>query len=80
MLFGSRAYGTPTDESDWDILILMPQPVNKTIRKKIHDAIFPISVQIGAFINTLIVQEDDWVNNPSYYSLRQTVTKGMLQL
>ncbi len=24
MLFGSRAYGTPTEESDWDILVFDP--------------------------------------------------------
>jgi predicted nucleotidyltransferase len=79
MLFGSRAYGVPNEESDWDILILTKQPVNTAIKKKIHSILFPISVQIEAFINTLTVQEDDWLNNPSYYSLHQTVKQGMIQ-
>ena len=80
LLFGSRASGTPTEESDWDILILTEQPVNTTIKKDIHTVLFPISVQIGAFINALTVEENEWLNNPSYYSLQQTITKGMLQL
>jgi len=79
LLFGSRAYGTPTKESDWDILILTDQPVNSSIKNEIHRSIFPISVKIGAFINTLTVQKDEWENNPSYYSLHQTIKDRMLQ-
>lgn len=79
MLFGSRAYGIPTEESDWDILILTKQPVNKFVKKEIHTALFPISVRIEAFINALTVQEDDWLNNPSYYSLQQTINQRSIQ-
>jgi uncharacterized protein len=79
LLFGSRAYGTPTEESDWDILVLTSQPVNSAIKKDIHASLFPLSVEIGSFINTLAVQENEWMNNPSYYSLHQTVKRGMVQ-
>ena len=77
-LFGSRAYGHPTEESDWDILILTSQKVDGTLKNEIHTALFPLSVQIGAFINTLTVEENDWVNNPGYYSLQHTI-KRMVQ-
>ena len=80
MLFGSMAYGTPTEESDWDILILTPQPVNATLKKNIHDALFPISVKIATFINTLTIQEDEWHKNPSYYSLYQSISNRMVEL
>jgi len=80
MLFGSMAYGTPTTESDWDILILTKQPVNATLKKQIHDALFPISVKIAAFINTLTVQENDWHKNPSYYSLYHSISERMIEL
>lgn len=80
MLFGSRAYGIPTEESDWDILILTPQIVTTAVRNRLHDHIFPLSVQIGAFINTMVIQEEEWINNPSYYSLHQTIDKKMVQL
>jgi len=79
LLFGSRAYGKPTKDSDWDILILTSQPVNSAVKKEIHRSIFPLSVKIGAFINTLTVQKDDWENNPSYYSLHQTIKNRMVQ-
>ncbi len=80
MLFGSMAYGTPTEESDWDILILTPQPVTSTLKKNIHNSLFPISVKIAAFINALTIQENEWHKNPSYYSLYQSISKRMIEL
>jgi len=80
MLFGSRAYGMPTDESDWDILILTPQPVSAILKRNIHDTLFPLSLSIAAFINTVTIQENDWYNNPSYYSLFQSVADRMVAL
>lgn len=77
-LFGSRAYGNPTEESDWDILVLTRQPVTPQLKKNVHSAIFPISVQISAFINILILQESEWKNNPAYYSLHQSVDGRMI--
>ncbi|GGA94912.1 nucleotidyltransferase domain-containing protein [Puia dinghuensis] len=79
MLFGSRAYGNPTSESDWDILILTPGPVNSELKKNIHVSLFPLSVEIGGFINALTIQESEWQNNPSYYSLQQTLKSGTVQ-
>lgn len=80
MLFGSRAYGIPTTESDWDILILTSAPVNAILKKNIQFSVFPLSVQIGAFISILTVQQDDWVNNASYYSLRQNIGDRLILL
>ena len=73
LLFGSRATNSYTEESDWDILVLTKQPVTAALKKLIHSHIFPISVDIGAFINILSVEEKQWLSNPAYYSLRQTI-------
>ena len=73
LLFGSRATNTFTAESDWDILILTQHAVDKKIKDAIYEKVFPISVQIGAFINLLVIQKNEWNTNPSYYSLRKTV-------
>jgi predicted nucleotidyltransferase len=77
-LFGSRAYGNPTPESDWDILVLTDQPVEPSVKKDIHSALFPLSVELSAFINTLVLEKNDWNNNPAYYSLHQTVDGRMI--
>ena len=73
LLFGSRANNFETDESDWDILILTKDKPDIKLKKTVHDKLFPISLKIASFINTLILSEEDWNNNASYYSLRQSV-------
>ena len=74
LLFGSRANGYATDESDWDILILTPDKPDVKLKNLVHDKLFPVSIEIASFINTLIINEEDWNNDPSYYSLHQSVT------
>lgn len=74
LLFGSRANGNANDESDWDILILIAEKPDDKIKKLIHNKLFPISVKIASFINTIILSEKDWNSNPSYYSLHKSVT------
>ncbi len=78
-LFGSRAINNETNESDWDVLITSKKPVNKETKRFIQKALFPLSVTLAAFINTVIVNEDDWNNNPSYYSLRQSILSQSLR-
>ncbi len=78
LLFGSRARGTATEESDWDVLILTPQPVHTSLKKSIYASLFPLSVEIGAFINALVVQQEEWLNNAAWYSLRQAVKEELM--
>src|SRR5947209_5267085 len=73
LLFGSRANGYANEESDWDILILTSNKPDYKIKKLVHNKLFPLSVKIASFINTIIVSEKDWNNNPSYYSLHKSV-------
>ena len=75
-LFGSRANGNYTEESDWDILILTQTKYSKEMRWKVQDLLFPISVKIAAFIDINIVQEQEWNTEPGYYSLRMDISKN----
>ncbi|MDQ2753465.1 MAG: nucleotidyltransferase domain-containing protein [Bacteroidota bacterium] len=72
-LFGSRANGNSNEESDWDVLILLTDKPDRKIKLSIHLALFPLSVQIHTFINTVIVSQPDWNNNPCYYSMHQSI-------
>jgi DNA polymerase sigma len=78
-LFGSRADGTFTDESDWDILVLTKLKHPKTVKWQIYDQLFPLSIQYSAFINFMLVQEDEWKNNPGYYSLRKNIADSIIK-
>ena len=80
-LFGSRASNTATEESDWDILVIVKSPaISKQSKRAVHDKIFPLSVSIGAFINLLLVTKTDWENSPSFYSLKKSVVANNLVL
>jgi uncharacterized protein len=81
VLFGSRANDTATSESDWDILILTKGAlISKEMKQAVHDKIFPLSVSIGAFINLLLVHNNDWESNPSYYTLKKSIAANNLVL
>ncbi len=72
-LFGSRATGKVHEERDWDILILTSGEVYKSLKHKIHDKLFPLSVEIRSFIDFIVINKKDWEENPSYYSLSLSI-------
>lgn len=74
LLFGSRASNTQHEESDWDILILEKNTVDRKVKRRIQDVLFPISLQIGSFINIVVTNEKEWMENPAYYSLRLSIS------
>jgi predicted nucleotidyltransferase len=74
-LFGSRANGVAHEESDWDILILTQKKYSKETKWKIQDALFPLSLKLCAYIDIKLIQEEEWNNNPGYYSLKLDLSK-----
>ncbi|MEO8416992.1 MAG: nucleotidyltransferase domain-containing protein [Ginsengibacter sp.] len=72
-LFGSRATGNIHEESDWDILVLTERISDRALRKRIHYKLFPLGLKINGFIGTTIVNEEEWLENPSYYALRLSI-------
>ncbi len=72
-LFGSRATDTANEESDWDILIITKNTPDKKIKRVVQEALFPLSLNLASFINIIIASESDWNNDPSYYSLQQSI-------
>jgi len=73
VLFGNKADGTSSEESDWDILVLSDKPVTEKIRLALYDKLFALSVAIGDFIDAIIVSQKDWKKNPSYSSHKKAM-------
>lgn len=73
LLFGSRAYGIPTVESDWDILILTKNKYPRATKGLIRDKLFPLSVEQAAFINLVLAQQQEWETSPNFYALRMDI-------
>lgn len=63
-LFGSKVKGIFDAESDLDLLIVLPCPVTKEIRRQIVHKVFDINLNYGTNISALIVSEEDWQNSP----------------
>ena len=59
-VFGSKVKGTSDEESDLDILILLPNDVTKEIRRQIIHRAFDINLTFGTNISTLIMSEKEW--------------------
>ena len=79
MLFGSRANGQPTIESDWDILILTKSKPLRDTKSMIQDKVFPISLKYSTFISLMVIQEDEWNNNAGYYSMRKSIGNNWIE-
>lgn len=78
ILFGSQANGTATEESDWDVLVLTQQKPDRALKEALRKKVFPLSVEAATFISLLVVQQQDWDENPSYYALQLSIVAGKL--
>lgn len=79
-LFGSRVTGNVHEESDWDILVLTEKIADRALRKKMHYKLFPFNLTINGIIDTTIVNEIDWEQNPSYYILNRSIKNEKVAL
>jgi predicted nucleotidyltransferase len=60
ILFGSKVQGTADDESDVDLLIVLPCPVTPEIRRQIVYTVFDINLLYESNISALIVSAEEW--------------------
>lgn|SRR5450830_427605 len=61
ILFGSHARGEASDESDWDILILIDRPKkSRTMEDKYRNELFLLELEIGEPISTFVYSKSDW--------------------
>ena len=80
-LFGSRARGDFSPDSDWDILILVDQmKVSNDIEDKFRDELYDIELETGQIISTFIYPKSYWENTLVYSSLYKNVLNEGIQL
>ena len=60
MLFGSRARNEAKADSDWDILILTPYPVDLKTEQKFRHKLFELELEYGLAISTFVYSKLDW--------------------
>ena len=64
LLYGSLARGTAGPESDWDILILTPQPISATEEETVRKAVYAIELAQDVVLSLLIYPRDEWDDPP----------------
>ncbi|RMG21922.1 MAG: nucleotidyltransferase domain-containing protein, partial [Bacteroidetes bacterium] len=61
ILFGSRARGNFSKDSDWDFLILLKKKkVSKAEKEKIREKLYELELETNEVISTIIHTEDEW--------------------
>jgi uncharacterized protein len=62
ILYGSRARGTSTTGSDWDLLVLVPHD-SRAVREMVRRRLYEIEWASGQVISVVIREKDAW-NDP----------------
>ena len=64
LLYGSLARGAAGPESDWDILVLTPQPISATEEQKLREAVYAIELDQDVVLSLLIYPRGEWDDPP----------------
>jgi predicted nucleotidyltransferase len=60
ILYGSRARGDARPDSDWDILVLLPGPVDRERRSAVRRQVYRVERQVGEVLTTMVRSREDW--------------------
>lgn len=74
ILFGSRARGDTYKDSDWDILVLVENPMQtRSEDRKFRNQVFDLELEIEQPISVLVISMEEWLNNYVYSSLYKCI-------
>ncbi len=75
LLFGSRARNEAKADSDWDILILTPYPVDLKTEQQFRHKLFELELEYGLAISTFVYSKMDWNGKLKATPLFQNIKK-----
>jgi len=80
-LFGSRATGKFTPESDWDLLILLDQEeLSLAQEQNITNALYDIELETGAIISPSVYTSNEWANKYSVTAFYESVMQSAVPI
>lgn len=80
ILFGSRARNEERSDSDWDLLILVPEPVSLKDEQKFRHKLFELELELGQAISTFVYSKADWEGKFRITPLYLSVTKEGIRI
>ncbi len=78
-LYGSRARGDYNDNSDWDLIVIVPRELNYKQKQKIHYTIYDFGMEIGELFSIFIHTRKQW-EKYKFIPFRQEVEKEKIVL
>lgn len=60
ILFGSRARGEEREDSDWDLLILVPYSADLKEEQRFRHKLFDLELRYGQAISTIVKSKNEW--------------------
>lgn len=78
ILFGSRAKGNYTNESDWDFLILLDVPIDYKLKEEIRANMFDIELKYNITLFCLIENRKEWEETSFLEINRNVASEGIL--
>jgi predicted nucleotidyltransferase len=75
ILFGSRARGDARKDSDWDLLILTPGPVDIRTEQRFRHKLFELEIEYGQAISTRVYSKEDWAKKQNVTPLFREINK-----
>ncbi len=60
LLYGSRASGKASEDSDWDILVLLEGKVDHGRAQCVRRAVYEVEWDTGEVLSTIVRSKDDW--------------------
>jgi len=65
ILYGSRARGDNNLTSDWDLLILVDQPLNRALITNLKNRLYDLELETDTVLTSIVRTRDEW-NSPRY--------------
>ena len=80
-LYGSRARGTASEDSDWDVLVLSPQNSLSTAdESRFVDHMCDLIVETGEVVQLYAYGKDDWHQRHKITPFYQNVQRDAIRL
>ena len=63
--YGSRVRGEANKDSDWDLLILIDQPVDNNLTIMLRDSLYETELETDEILSCIVRSKSDWYS-PKY--------------
>jgi len=79
-LFGSRARKEAKEDSDWDLLILIPTKTSLKNEQRFRHRLFELEVKYGVALSTFVYSETDWHDHHAATPFYQNITREAVRI